>query len=120
MLPCRRLLLAGWLLNLAWMCSLTLVDGIHRGWIDVLLNPNEYLHDLHRISDPTTFWSTFTDFIAFGPSVDGTLVWTTHVAGHPPLATLMFWPLARIGLGGGFWAGALCILVGSAVSVACR
>ena len=26
----RRLLLAGWLLNLAWMCSLTLVDGLQR------------------------------------------------------------------------------------------
>ena len=45
-------------------------------------------------------------------------VWTTHVAGHPPLATLVFWVLDRIGLGGGFWAGALCILVSSTVSVA--
>jgi methylthioxylose transferase len=114
----RRLLLAGWLLNLAWMCSLTLVDGLQRGWIDVLLDPNEYLHDLHRISDPWTFLSSFTHYIAFGPGVDGDLVWTTHVAGHPPLTTLIFWLLARIGLGGGFWAGALCILVGSTASVA--
>src|SRR4029453_14990908 len=113
-----RLLFAGWLLNLAWMCSLTLVDGLQRGWIDVLLDPNEYLHDLHRISDPWTFLSSFTQYIAFGPGVDGDLVWTTHVAGHPPLTTLIFWLLARIGLGGGFWAGALCILVGSTASVA--
>ncbi len=42
----RRLLLAGWLLNLAWMVSLTLVDGLARGWVAVLLNPNEYLADL--------------------------------------------------------------------------
>ena len=62
--------------------------------------------------------STFTHFIAFGPGVDGTNVWTTHVAAHPPLATLLFWALDRIGLGGGFWAGALCILVASAASVA--
>jgi methylthioxylose transferase len=117
-LPWRRLLLAGWLLNIAWMCSLTLVDGVQRGWIDVLLDPNEYLHDLHRISDPWTFLSSFTHYIAFGPGVDGDLVWTTHVAGHPPLTTLIFWLLARIGLGGGFWAGALCILAGSAASVA--
>jgi methylthioxylose transferase len=117
-LPWRRLLAAGWLLNLAWMCSLTLVDGLQQGWIDVLLDPNEYLHDLHRISDPWTFVSTFTHFIAFGPVVDGDLVWTTHVAGHPPLTTLIFWLLGRLGLGGGFWAGALCILVGSAASVA--
>jgi methylthioxylose transferase len=118
LLPWRRLLLAGWLLNLAWMCSLTLVDGVQRGWIDVLLDPNEYLHDLHRISDPWTFLSSFTHYIAFGPGVGGDLVWTTHVAGHPPLTTLIFWMLARIGLGGGFWAGALCILVASAASVA--
>jgi methylthioxylose transferase len=117
-LPWRRLLAAGWLLNLAWMCSLALVDGLQQGWIDVLLDPNEYLHDLHRISDPWTFVSTFTHFIAFGPEVGGDLVWTTHVAGHPPLATLTFWLLARVGLGGGFWAGALCILVGSTASVA--
>jgi hypothetical protein len=114
----RRLLLAGWLLNLAWMCSLTLVDGLRRGWIDVLLNPNEYLHDIDRISDPLIFLSSFTRYIAFGPGVGGDLVWTTHVAGHPPLITLIFWLLDRVGLGGGFWAGALCILVASAASVA--
>jgi methylthioxylose transferase len=114
----RRLLFTGWLLNLAWMCSLTLVDGLQRGWIDVLLDPNEYLHDLHRISDPWIFLSSFTHFVAFGPGVGGDLVWTTHVAGHPPLTTLIFWLLARVGLSGGFWAGALCILVASAASAA--
>jgi methylthioxylose transferase len=114
----RRLLFTGWLLNLAWMCALTLVDGLQRGWIDVLLDPNEYLHDLHRISDPWIFLSSFTHFVAFGPGVGGDLVWTTHVAGHPPLTTLIFWLLARVGLSGGFWAGALCILVASAASAA--
>jgi hypothetical protein len=117
-LPWRRLLLAGWVLNIAWMYSLTLVDGLRRGWVGVLQNPNEYLHDLPRITDPARFVATFTRFIAFGPEVDETQVWTTHVAGHPPLATLLFWAIDRIGLGGGFWAGALCILVGSAASVA--
>jgi methylthioxylose transferase len=117
-LPWRRLLITGWLLNLAWLCSLTLIDGLRKGWIDVLLDPNEYLHDVPRITDPAAFLSSFTHFIAFGEGVDGTNVWTTHVAGHPPLATLVFWLLARIGLGGGFWAGALCILISSAASVA--
>ena len=118
LLPWARLLLAAWLLSLAWMCSLTLIDGFRRGWVDVLLDPNEYLHDLPRIGDPVTFLSTFAHFVAFGPGVDGTNVWTTHVAAHPPLTTLLFWTLDRIGLGGGFWAGALCILVASAASVA--
>ncbi|HEX3199154.1 MAG TPA: hypothetical protein VHR39_16520 [Propionibacteriaceae bacterium] len=114
----RRLLLAGWMLSVAWLCSLTLVDGLRNGWIDVLLDPNEYLHDLPRITNPAAFVASFTHFIAFGDGVDGTNVWTTHVAGHPPLTTLIFWLLARIGLGGGFWAGALCVLVASAASVA--
>jgi hypothetical protein len=118
LLPWRRLLLAAWLLNLAWMCSLTLVDGIRQGWVEVLQNPNEYLHDLPRIENPAEFLATFSRYIAFGDGVDGTTVWTTHVAGHPPLATLVFWALDRVGLGGGFWAGALCILVASAASVA--
>jgi hypothetical protein len=103
---------------LAWMCSLTLVDGLAEGWSGVLLDPNEYLHDLPRILDPATFVSSFTRFIAFGPGVDGDVVWTTHVAGHPPLATLIFWCLDRVGLDGGFWAGALCILIASVTAVA--
>lgn len=113
----RRLLLTGWLLALAWMCSLTLVDGFRRGWVNVLLDPNEYLADLPRITDPFTFLRTFTGFIAFGPGVTGENVWTTHVAAHPPLATLIFWGLDRIGLGGGFWAGTLCILASALAAV---
>jgi methylthioxylose transferase len=61
-LPWARLLLAGCLLNLAWMCSLTLIDGFRTGWVGVLLDPNEYLHDLPRIDDPRTFMSAFTHF----------------------------------------------------------
>ena len=114
----RRLLLTGWLLNLAWLCSLALVDGFQRGWAGVLLDPNEYLHDLPRIAGPASFLRTFTDFIAFSDTADGTEVWTTHVAGHPPLATLIFWGLDRVGLGGGAWAGVLCILVSSVAAVA--
>ncbi len=113
----RRLLVTGWLLALAWMCSLTLIDGFRRGWVNVLLDPNEYLRDVPRITDPFAFLRTFTHFIAFGPGVTGDNVWTTHVAAHPPLATLVFWSLDRIGLGGGFWAGTLCILVSSAAAV---
>ncbi|HEY0238629.1 MAG TPA: hypothetical protein VGC37_08290 [Friedmanniella sp.] len=112
-----HLLLAGWLLALAWMVSLVMIDGLAKGWTTVLTNPNEYLHDLPRITSPTEFLRTFSHYIAFGGDVDGTNGWTTHVAGHPPLATLVFWALGRIGLGGGFWAGLLCILVSSAAAV---
>ena len=113
-----RLLLAGWLLNLAWMCSLTLVDGLQRGWIDVLLDPNSTctMFTGSPTRGPSCRASPISSRLV--PGVDGDLVWTTHVAGHPPLTTLIFWLLARIGLGGGFWAGALFILVGSTASVA--
>ncbi len=113
-----RLLLSGWLLALAWMCSLTLIDGFRKGWTRVLLDPNEYLADLPRISSPVEFMAMFTRYIAFGDGVTGDNVWTTHVAAHPPLATLVFWALSRIGLGGGFWAGTWCILVSSVAAVA--
>ncbi|SDV02007.1 hypothetical protein SAMN04488544_3570 [Microlunatus sagamiharensis] len=112
-----HLLLAGWLLALAWMVSLVMIDGLTKGWTTVLTNPNEYLHDLPRIGSPFEFLRTFTDYIAFSPTVDGDTAWTTHVAAHPPLATLLFWALAAVGLPGGFWAGLLCILVSSAAAV---
>jgi methylthioxylose transferase len=112
-----HLLLAGWLLALAWMVSLVLIDGLDKGWLTVLTNPNEYLHDLPRIHSPQEFLRTFSHYIAYGGDVDGTTGWTTHVAGHPPLATLVFWALDRVGLGGGGWAGLLCILVSSAAAV---
>ena len=117
LLPWRRLLLGGWLLSLAWMVSLTLIDGFQKGWVQVLLDPNEYLHDLPRIGSPFVFLRTFTHFLVFGGDVNGDNAWTTHVAAHPPLATLLFWALQRIGLGGGFWAGLACIVVSSAAVV---
>ena len=39
------------------------------------------------------------------------------MAAHPPLATLIFWWLDQAGLGGGFWAGSLCILVSSVAAI---
>jgi len=46
--------------------------------------------------------------------------WITHVSGHPPGALLTFVWLNRIGLGGGTWAGLLCMLVGSSAAAALR
>jgi hypothetical protein len=44
--------------------------------------------------------------------------WITHVSGHPPGALLTFVWLDRTGLGGGAWAGLLCLLVGSSAAAA--
>ena len=44
--------------------------------------------------------------------------WITHVSGHPPGALLTFVWLDRIGMSGGAWAGAFCVLVGSSAATA--
>lgn len=44
--------------------------------------------------------------------------WITHVSGHPPGALLTFVWLDRIGLGGGAWAGMLCLTAGSSAAAA--
>ncbi|MGI3783499.1 MAG: hypothetical protein ACRYG2_22265, partial [Janthinobacterium lividum] len=53
-----HLLLAAWLLALAWMVSLVMIDGLAKGWTTVLTNPNEYLHDLPRITGAHEFLRT--------------------------------------------------------------
>ena len=116
--PWRRLLLAGWLLNLAWMCSLTLIDGLNGAGSAYCSTRTSTCATCPGSPTRSASWRTFTDFIAFTDPVAGVPeVWTTHVAAHPPLATLIFWWLDQVGLGGGFWAGALCILVSSAAAV---
>ena len=100
-----RLLAAGWLIGLAWIMSLASVDG---DWWTKMLSPHEYLHDLPRIADPWEFLRTFSGRIVGVPDA-----WTTHVSAHPPLATLVFWTLAWVGLGGGWWAGLACMIAGS-------
>jgi hypothetical protein len=62
-----------------------------------------------------TYLDTFTRFIVGGQDAPE---WTTHVAGHPPLVTLLFAPLARAGLAGPGWAAALCIAGGAAAAPA--
>ncbi|MET3805021.1 hypothetical protein ABIB25_002021 [Nakamurella sp. UYEF19] len=99
---------------MAWTTSLALVDGWQAGWVGRLTVSNEYLYDLPRIGSVGPFLSGFTSHILdFQPGS-----WTTHVSSHPPGATLVFLLLDRIGLGGGGWAGALVVLVGSTAGVA--
>lgn len=107
--PWRTALLAGYGLSVAWTLALAAVDG---GWERTLTRSDEYLHELPRISEAGSFLRGFTDGILDGPDA-----WTTHVAGHPPLATLTFWALERLGVRGGGGAGLLCILVGSVAGV---
>ncbi|MEO5833815.1 MAG: hypothetical protein ABIR83_10655 [Nakamurella sp.] len=110
----RRLLFTGYAVSLAWTVGLALVDGWHQGFVDRLTGSDEYLHDLPRMGPICDFLAGFTGRILdFQPDS-----WTTHVSSHPPLATLVFWALDRVGLGGGTWASAVVVLIGSSAGVA--
>ncbi|GGN49276.1 hypothetical protein FHR83_008753 [Actinoplanes campanulatus] len=98
----------------AWTLSLALIDGWRRGITDRLTTEHEYLHEVPGITDiPATLAEFTTRILDFQPDS-----WTTHVSAHPPGALLVFVWLDRAGLGGGAWAGMLCILVASLVAVA--
>ncbi|GAA4018050.1 hypothetical protein [Streptomyces plumbiresistens] len=113
-LPWRALLLAVWGAGLAWTWSLALVDGWHRGVAEQLTTRNEYLRVIDRFHDIPAALADFNHHIL----IDAPDNWPAHVAGHPPGATLTFVLLDRVGLGGGGWAGAWCITVGTTAAVA--
>ena len=113
-LPWSRLRAIAYITATAWILALALVDGVHRGLTGRLTTPTEYLHDVGGIGSVGALLRTFTSRILdFQPDS-----WTTHVAGHPPGAVLVFVVLDRIGLGGGGWAALACVLVGAVSAVA--
>ncbi|MFF3854384.1 hypothetical protein [Micromonospora sp. NPDC002575] len=113
-LPWRPLLALSYATAVAWTLSLALVDGWRRGVAGRLTTVHEYLHEVPGVTDIPAMLAEFTTRILdFQPDS-----WTTHVSGHPPGALLVFVWLDRVGLGGGGWAGVLCILAAALVAVA--
>jgi hypothetical protein len=98
----------------AWTLSLALIDGWQRGVADRLTTDPEYLHDVPRVGDVGVMLRSFAEHIQ-GLRPES---WTTHVAGHPPGALLVFVGLDRIGLPGGEPAALLCVLIGSSAGIA--
>jgi methylthioxylose transferase len=110
----RTLLLASWVTACGWAFSLAMIDGWQRGFAGRLTDKDEYLPQVPGITDIPEALRTFSGRILdFQPNS-----WVTHVSGHPPGALLTFVWLDRIGLGGGAWAGLLCLLVGSSAAAA--
>ena len=110
----RLLTLVTWATAGAWAFSLAMIDGWQRGFAGQLTEKNEYLPQVPSITDIPEAVRTFSSRILdFQPNS-----WITHVSGHPPGALLTFVWLDRIGLGGGAWAGLLCLLVGSSAAPA--
>jgi methylthioxylose transferase len=113
-LPWRRLTLATWATSCGWAFSLAMIDGWQRGFAGRLTAVHEYLRQVPSITDIPEAVRTFSSRILdYQPNS-----WITHVSGHPPGALLTFVWLDRIGVGGGGWAGALCVLVGSSAAMA--
>lgn len=110
----RMLLPAVWGAAMAWTWSLALVDGWERGVAGRLTTGLEYLRSVGAVHDLRAFLHDFTQHILVGSP----RIWPAHVAGHPPGALLTFVGLDRIGLGGGAWAAAWCITVGTSFAAA--
>ena len=113
-LPWRALTLTTWATSCVWAFSLAMIDGWQRGFAGRLTARHEYLRQVPTITDiPEALRSFSRRILDFQPDS-----WITHVSGHPPGALLTFVWLDRIGLGGGAWAGLLCLLVGSSAAAA--
>jgi hypothetical protein len=113
-LPWRAVPLATWATSAAWAFSLAMIDGWERGFAGRLTARHEYLRQVPTIDDiPETVRTFASRILDYQPDS-----WITHVSGHPPGALLTFVWLDRIGLGGGGWAGMLCLLVGSSAAAA--
>ncbi|MGW0161930.1 hypothetical protein ACWDUN_21730 [Mycobacterium sp. NPDC003323] len=113
-LPWRMLVSAAWGTSALWAFSLAMIDGWERGFAGRLTARHEYLRQVPTVTDIPEALRTFSDRILdYQPDS-----WITHVSGHPPGALLTFVWMDRIGLGGGAWAGLLCLLVGSSAAAA--
>jgi methylthioxylose transferase len=113
-LPWRVLTVATWATSCGWAFALAMIDGWQRGFAGRLTARHEYLRQVPTIHDIPQMLRTFSGRILdYQPHS-----WITHVSGHPPGALLTFVWLDRIGLSGGAWAGAFCLLVGSSAATA--
>jgi hypothetical protein len=105
-----RVLLPGSALAAAlWAVALALPSGPAQ-LVEPLASRYEYPHDVARVGSLGGYLS---GFLASVPA-DSAHPWTTHVAGHPPGALLVFVLLDRVGMSGLGWAAALCIAGGAA------
>jgi len=110
----RVLTLVTWFTSCGWAFSLAMIDGWQLGFAGRLVARHEYLRQVPTITDIPEMLRTFSSRILdYQPNS-----WITHVSGHPPGALLTFVWLDRIGLSGGAWAGAFCLLVGSSAATA--
>ncbi len=109
----RVLLLAAYVVTVAWTLALAFVDGTS-GLTREIDNHNEYLPTARGVHDVPAMLRDFVDRIPAGAPGS----WETHVAGHPPGALLLFVGLVSVGLGGAFACALTITLLGCTTPVA--
>jgi len=97
-----------------WTTALALSRGWLVGVARPLTAPSEYLSEVSGAPPVGELLRTFVERI---PS-DAPDRWTSHVAGHPPGALLVYVGLDGVGLGGGPWAGVLSLVSAGVVVTA--
>jgi len=113
-LPWRVLVVAAWLVATAWTVSLTLIDGVVRGWVGRMNGTGGYLAQLPRNGSIHSLVQGFAVHIP----VNSPAPWDISIAGDPPGALLTFFGLDRLGLGGPWWASTFCVVVGASSAAA--
>ena len=109
----RGLLLTSYVVGLAWLLVLALVDG-ESGLTRVMTNRHEYLAAAHGITDVSEMLHGYVDRIPRGhPDF-----WPIHVAGHPPGAVLFHVALVRLGLGGDLAAALAIVAIAATIPLA--
>lgn len=110
----RRLLLTCYLTGVAWLLALAYVDG-HDGVGGILDTGYEYLDTARSTTDIP---ATLREYVSRIPFSAGDRHWPVHIAGHPPGALLFFVVLVRLGLGSGYAAGLVVLLVAASTPLA--
>jgi hypothetical protein len=109
----RWLLVATFVVGLAWSLSLAYVDG--QDGIGLLLDHgNEYLNTARATTDIRGTLQEYVDRIPLASDRN----WPVHLAGHPPGALLFFVLLVKLGLGSAFAAGLVVTAVAATTSIA--
>ena len=109
----RRLLLASYVVGLAWLLVLALIDG-EAGLTRSLGNPYEYLETARATTDVPAMLREYVDRIPYAHPDN----WVTHIAGHPPGALLFFIALVKLGLGGDLAAGLVVTAIAATIPLA--
>ena len=109
----RRLLLLSYVVGLAWLVALALVDG-EVGLTRVMVSPTEYMVSAREITDVPAMLREYVDRIPYSAPDN----WPIHLAGHPPGAVLLHVALVRLGLGGSLAAALALVAIAATIPLA--